>query len=153
MIPTTLDQNLLCRLDRGRIAGSRVGECECQFAVVDAKLPAARGLFGIGTCQNYAVRLLGVFGLEGSQLRTQPESYGEWLVSFNVADIRQIQPGGCVHSHVRPEPYSLAPDHRTLSCRNILQLGSRRRVDEGHPLLFVETQAHLQSCTAYRQRS
>ena len=115
MVPAPLDQNPLFCLDRNGVLRRLMGKRKFKLALADAKLPAPRVLFGIGTCQDHAVGLFLVFGFERPQVRTQPEGHGEWLISFNVAPLRQIQPGGCVHPHVRPEPYSLAPDHRTSS--------------------------------------
>src|SRR5579864_5820176 len=148
MVPAPLDQNLLSRFDRSGIARARVREGKHQLALLDAELPASRVFLCVGTRHNYAARQLRIFGLQRPQVRTQPESDGEWLVAFDIACIWQIQPGRGVHSHVRPEPYTFAPDYRTLCGANILQLGSGRRVYEGRSLLFVETQAHLQSICA-----
>src|ERR1051326_6283851 len=139
MVPAPLDQNLFFSLDRCRIERARVRAGKYQFALLNAELPASRVLFGIGTGHYHAVRQLRVFGLQRPQVRTQPESDGEWLVVFDVACIWQIQAGRGVHSHVRPEPYTLAPDYRTLCGGNILQLGGGRRVDEGRSVLFVES--------------
>src|SRR2546426_4432120 len=84
VVPAPLNQNLLFGLDGSCVTGTRVRDCKCQLALVDAELPSSRILFCIGTCQHYAVRQLGVFRFERSQIGTQPESDSKWLIPFNV---------------------------------------------------------------------
>ena len=104
----------------------------------DACLPSARA-------EDHAAWLLGILRFERSQVRAHPESDSEWLISFHVAGVGQIEPSRRVHSHVGPEQNSLTPNHRAFGGGNCAKLGFRSRVCEVHSSLFVEPKTYLQS--------
>src|SRR5580704_12602651 len=142
MVPLSDIENSAGRFDFDRVVGQFVSEDEFQSAMVRNQLPSTRVLIGLRARQNYAIGMVRLFGLVGTQMRAHPRGNAERFRTVFVSDIRQLQMSSSLHPHVGPEPSAFTPHYRCASGRDAVALFRRCGVGERVAFSFVESQTH-----------